>query len=146
MKGLGLNKTVTSSPTIEFAHELGDHGNICKYIPLNEIIIDKNGTNITQKNSVVFDRQKAIFKSIDEQGLKLPITVLKEDNIYNFLSSKSGGARMTYAVLRGFTHIIGYVAKNHEEVKTRMIKQAKKEIEYIDEKHISKWWLSTEWL
>mgnify|MGYP003671572550 CR=1 FL=1 len=42
MRGLGLNKTITNTPDTDFAHEHGDHGNLCKYIPLKDILIDED--------------------------------------------------------------------------------------------------------
>ena len=139
MRGLGLNKTITNTPDTDFAYEHGDHGNLCKYIPLKDILIDEDGTDVTQNSWAIFSRHKAIFKSIDEQGLKHPITVLKKDGKIRFACS---GGRLTYAVLRGFTHIIGYIANDLADIKVQMVQQAKKEKEYIDEKYINKWWES----
>ena len=80
--------------------------------------------------------------SIANIGLKNPIIVLANgDNKYRFVAS---GARITYAILNGYTHIDAIVLNDENEVRPLMIEQAKTETNYIPDKYIHEWWNETE--
>ena len=150
--GLGLNKYISYSPETEFVENYGEHNDFLIYVPLNELVVnerlnDMDMTFVTEeaKKWAKFPRQNEIFESIKKIGLQLPITVKKfvdwkiNKEFFKFVCS---GARIQYAVENEFTHIIGCVAKDDEEVMKKMVYQAKQENKFIDEKFVDKWWQS----
>ena len=64
------------------------------------------------------------------------------DYINNALSKGFECEIDVWFVKNEFTHIIGCVAKDDEEVMKKMVYQAKQENKFIDEKFVDKWWQS----
>ena len=117
-----------------------DFGHQVTEVPLSDIMLDDE-ENVFEYKSAIFRRQFVIGCSIAKIGLKNPIIVLKNGDKYKFVAS---GARITYAILNGFTHIDAIVLDNESEVRLLMIEQAKTETNYIPDEYIHEWWNETE--
>ena len=113
-----------------------DFGYTKQTIALADIMLNDE-ENVYEYKSAIFRRQFVIGCSIAENGLKNPIIVLADGDKYKFVAS---GARITYAILNGYTHIDAIVLSDESEVRPLMIEQAKTEINYIPEEYINTWW------
>jgi len=111
-------------------------GHTVKEIPLADIMLNETD-NVFEYKSAIFRRQFVIGCSIASNGLKNPIIVLADGEKFKFVCS---GARITYAILNGYTHIDAIVLNEESEVRPLMIEQAKTEINYIPEEYINNWW------
>jgi hypothetical protein len=105
-------------------------------IALADIMISET-ESVLDNRWAEFDRQQAVAKHIEENGLKNPIIVLADSEKYQFVAS---GARLQYAVKNGYTHIDAIVLTDESEVRPLMIEQAKTEELYLDPQHIHRWW------
>lgn len=83
------------------------------------------------------NRQRAVAEHIAANGLKNPIIVVADGDKYKFVAS---GARITFAVKNGYTHIDAIVLEDEADVRPLMIEQAKTEEQYLDPQHVHKWW------
>jgi len=111
-------------------------GHTVQEIPLADIMLNET-ENVFEYKSAIFRRQFLIGCSIASNGLKNPIIVLADGEKFKFVCS---GARITYAILNGYTHIDAIVLNEESEVRPLMIEQAKTEINYIPEEYIHNWW------
>lgn len=111
-------------------------GHIVQEIPLSDIMLNET-KNVYEYKSAIFRRQFVIGCSIAANGLKNPIIVLADGDKYKFVAS---GARITYAILNGYTHIDAIVLNDESEVLPLMIEQAKTESNYIPEEYVHRWW------
>jgi len=111
-------------------------GHTVQEIPLADIMLNET-ENVYEYKSAIFRRQFLIGCSIASEGLKNPIIVLADGEKFRFICS---GARITYAILNGYTHIDAIVLSDESEVRPLMIEQAKTEINYIPEEYIHNWW------
>ena len=107
-------------------------------IALLDIMVDgENSVVDVAADWAIFDRQKAVAKSIAKEGLKNPVIVLADGNKYRFTAS---GARIQYAVMNGYTHIDAIVLEDETDIRPLMIQQAETEQLYLDTNHIHEWW------
>ena len=113
-----------------------DFGYQVTEVPLSDIMLNET-ENVYEYKSAIFRRQFVIGCSIASDGLKNPIIVLADGEKFKFVAS---GARITYAILNGYTHIDAIVLNDESEVRPLMIEQAKTEKNYIPEKYINEWW------
>ena len=111
-------------------------GHTVQEIPLADIMLNET-ENVFKYKSAIFRRQFLIGCSIASNGLKNPIIVLADGEKFRFVCS---GARITYAILNGYTHIDAIVLNEESEVRPLQIEQAKTEINYIPEEYIHNWW------
>jgi hypothetical protein len=111
-------------------------GHTVQEISLADIMLNETD-NVYEYKSAIFRRQFVIGCSIASNGLKNPIIVLADGEKFRFVCS---GARITYAILNGYTHIDAIVLNDESEVRPLQIEQAKTEINYIAEEYIYNWW------
>ena len=104
-----------------------DFGYQVTEVPLSDIMLNET-ENVYEYKSAIFRRQFVIGCSIASDGLKNPIIVLADGEKFKFVAS---GARITYAILNGYTHIDAIVLNDESEVRPLMIEQAKTEKNYI---------------
>lgn len=113
-----------------------DFGHIKQNIALADIMVSKT-ESVLDNRWAEFNRQKAIAEHIAANGLKNPIIVVADGDKYKFVAS---GARITFAVKNGYTHIDAIVLEDEADVRPLMIEQAKTEEQYLDPQHVHKWW------
>ena len=111
-------------------------GRTVQEIELADIMLNET-ENVYEYKSAIFRRQFVIGCSIAREGLKNPIIVLADGEKFRFVAS---GARITYAILNGYTHIDAIVLDDESEVRPLMIEQAQTEPNYIPEEYINRWW------
>ena len=113
-----------------------DFGYTKQVIALADIMISDTESVLDNKWAE-FERQRAVSRHIEENGLKNPVIVLANGDKYRFCSS---GARLQHAVKNGYTHIDAIVLTNEADIRPLMIEQAKTESLYLDSQHIHQWW------